>query len=225
MSEAIIIALISAAATILAAWIAARRRHHPDPDTVTRPQEDPRPSTDVDRPGGEAVDERAPGPRQRPHAAPVTSPARIPADGTVAGALVADRQAFLDEVCRIAGPAARTDYARVIDDLIAWSESRSDSIEFRPRPTCNTQATVTYCFRGTEHIFWQVYPRPSERDAKFCSVSDPRWLIPVEVRDRLRRQFATLSGGQEDSPVIPTLSFRDLTAPAARCIGSAVPSG
>jgi hypothetical protein len=130
--------------------------------------------------------------------------------------LTGDRAAFLREVEQIVGAETRKDYEVVLDDLIAWSETQDGAIEFRLRPAANSQATVTYCFQGTPHVFWQVYPRPTKRDAKFSSVSDPRWLVPEDVRDRLRLRFAELSGGRVDSPVIPTLSFRDLVTPAAR---------
>lgn len=140
------------------------------------------------------------------------------AKNTLAGPeLDRDVEAFLTQIERQPGRPKREEYAKVLDDLIAWSRFRADQLEFRSNPPgTKRQATVTFRVRGGP-IFWQVYPRPSRQDAKFCCLPDSDRRIPVGMRESVVERFARLSAsGQPDSPKSPTLSFDDLVSETNR---------
>jgi hypothetical protein len=123
-----------------------------------------------------------------------------------------DCQAFLGEVRDLLGAEKHDAYARVLFALTAWSLARD--LEFRAKVPASSgaQATVSFYVRGGP-LFWEVYPRKTRKDAKFCCLSsiDPR--VPADPKAQLVRAFADLSPGKEaDSPSVPTLSFDTLAA-------------
>jgi len=123
------------------------------------------------------------------------------------GSLVADKAAFLTQVEEYESAAARADYERVLDDLIAWSEAQGGQIIFSPRPAKNSQATVTFRFRGL--VFWDAWPQ-KRLPTKFTYEYN-------HDRAYLLAEFAKLSAnGQPASEKLPTVAFRDLVPEAAR---------
>ncbi len=66
-------------------------------------------------------------------------------------------------------------------------------------------------------LFWEIYPRKGERDAKFSCLSSLDRSVPTSLKEELVRRFAVLSAsGQPDSAKAPNLSFNDLLTEDAR---------
>lgn len=123
------------------------------------------------------------------------------------GSVAVDKAAVLAQVEECEGAAARADYERVLDDLIAWSEGQGGLLTFSPNPAKNTQAILKYRFRGS--VFWDMWPQ-KRTPAKFTYEYD-------FDRERLVAEFAKLSpNGRPVSPILPSVSFRDLVPVAAR---------
>ncbi|HEY1191820.1 MAG TPA: hypothetical protein VGE74_29580, partial [Gemmata sp.] len=109
-------------------------------------------------------------PRKTAEPSEVATPASVPASRITdvpvsnprADSAAADRDAFLEQVKdKKNGEAERVaDYARVLDDLIAWSKAQAGLLTFSPKPAKNSQATVMYRFRGRD--FWDAYPNKQQ---------------------------------------------------------------
>lgn len=124
-----------------------------------------------------------------------------------AGSAAADVASFLAQVEEYEGAAARSDYERVLNDLIAWSEAQGGRLTFFPRPAKNSQATITYKFRGL--VFWDAWPQ-KRVPTKFT------YEYNFE-RAYLLAEFAKLSAdGLPASEKLPTVAFRDLVPDVAR---------
>lgn len=125
---------------------------------------------------------------------------------------IRDRDAFVAAVRSIVGQDEAEAYARIVNDLIAWSLTKTGAIELSPRD--GKQDIIRFCLTGTSRVFWSAYPRLTERDAKLVAVQDEVEDVPSQIRVRIREQFIKLSRfAPEKSTDIPSLSFRLLKNP------------
>lgn len=124
-----------------------------------------------------------------------------------------DRDSFLEAVRPIVGDQELQEYTQVVDKLIAWSRTRRDLIELKPRD--GAQDIVRFCLVGTPRVFWAVYPRRTQSDAKLVALQDDVPEIPRAARDLVQKRFIELSRfAPESSQDVPTLSLRLLKHPA-----------
>ena len=165
------------------------------------------PPTEPARPATPSVPFGPPATAVAPATETARRPVHSPAASRPGGSMATDRAAFLERVAEYDGAAARADYARVLDDLIAWSEAQGGLLAFSPKPATNSQAKVEYRFRG--RLFWDAWPQ-RRVPTKFTYEYDFE-------RAYLLAEFAKLSAdGRPASPMLPTVAFRDLVSDAAR---------
>ncbi len=89
-------------------------------------------------------------------------------------------------------------YKLVLDDFIRWSLQRPQLVhEVHPNGVEN-QDTLKFVLRENGQVLWEVFPRKAD-GAKLIAFPKPSFDYPEAVRAEVRRLWAAIDGGKENS--------------------------